>query len=1025
MGRKVHAAAGVHGAATKKAKKKTNNKICTVDASTPDATVAFAKIVSGKMHQLSEDEVRELFRTMDVDDSGSITVKELQKSLEAHITDAEVKKDLLNLLITADASLDGTVDCEEFRQALLLGSANEVEKMASKMHGMPTEDWVLRETLVDYLEHREEQVENCKALPLTLFFFVIFFYLVVHHLEIKKGHELGMAIAGNLKTTKLKSNYPASLWAIVAEHAGSSRISRHNQVVGGIRLNRPPLDPEERQGRLCPYSKFTWFSDFLGASGKLEKKPIETCGGGVGKTSWVHWPLDVDTAMERFAIGVVNTTDDNATDISANASNISNVSNVNVSGTKENTSAISPIALAGWRRLQNYNNIADIVADEDTDGEALFPGLEGAIRRLKPGGGSGGGADDAGADSFFAAGGGVPDSSKPVWAKADAEKLSLSVLTHNKINNWYTFMKLVFTLEDSGAVSVLQVVESFNAQPVWLDMELDMELGRTSLLGIDCFFLLLFLYSATTELFELFKSLCYQGCRRGWKLYLGVWNVIDWLNIFMVISIMIVYFHSNYVVAGLNMLREDLPDLDENRRYTLEELTNSTGGIEGYETLIEQLSEQAERVVLAYQDLRWYIAVFAFCSALKFLKAFRANPRLDIVTQTVIRASSDLAHFLVVFFALLMAFVLVAHILFGSQVKHFYTSTEALNTCFLMLLGYTFDDISAAMFDSGQIVGIMWAWIFNILMVLVLLNMVLAIIFDCYADIKGEVAEGNAPSLIQQGIEILSERRVKARKLRAIQEELDREAELKEKTAGKILTADKVRSITLNMDGKDAIMDYDEEPDPEAKPEPEANPQPEEPEVDEIKPSPEPSPKGNDHRTTNLVNKLVKGKWNEAKLLSALKIEERHEKEEVTLPSLIEAMGASENDAAIMKLILETAREHSTGKEEELTSMSLIDAIRIIGRIDANIRDVLTKMKPDKNIPTTTAQEVDEKTDLVGADLEGRFRRIEDAVAGLTHKLQVTIGPAPPSWGPAPPPLSLGAPLPPPALGPPLEVIEA
>merc|ERR1719174_3090315 len=123
--------------------------------------------------------------------------------------------------------------------------------------------------------------------------------------------------------------------------------------------------------------------------------------------------------------------------------------------------------------------------------------------------------------------------------------------------------------------------------------------------------------------------------------------------------------------------------------------------------------------------------------------------------------------------------------------------------------------------------------------------MVLAIIFDCYADIKGEVAEGNAPSLIQQGIEILSERRVKARKLRAIQEELDREAELKEKTAGKILTADKVRSITLNMDGKDAIQDFDKEPDPEAKPEPEANPQPEEPEVDEIKPSPEPSPKGN------------------------------------------------------------------------------------------------------------------------------------------------------------------------------------
>merc|ERR1719359_2214550 len=85
--------------------------------------------------------------------------------------------------------------------------------------------------------------------------------------------------------------------------------------------------------------------------------------------------------------------------------------------------------------------------------------------------------------------------------------------------------------------------------------------------------------------------------------------------------------------------------------------------------------------------------------------------------------------------------------------------------------------------------------------------------------------------------------------------------------------------------------------------------------------------------------------------------------------------------------------------------MSLIDSIRLIGRIDSNIRDILAVWRPTTSITPRQKKVLDAKEIVTGPDVEARFCRIEDAVAGLTHKLQRTIGPAPPvPMAPLPPP---------------------
>lgn len=78
-------------------------------------------------------------------------------------------------------------------------------------------------------------------------------------------------------------------------------------------------------------------------------------------------------------------------------------------------------------------------------------------------------------------------------------------------------------------------------------------------------------------------------------------------------------------------------------------------------------------IVGIYMAFRVTIAVYILVMMMRFFKAFRANPRLNVVTQTLIDGSVDIGHFLVVFLTIFMAFVLCGQVLFGSKMKDFST----------------------------------------------------------------------------------------------------------------------------------------------------------------------------------------------------------------------------------------------------------------------------------------------------------------------------------------------------------------
>merc|ERR1719401_2621911 len=109
---------------------------------------------------------------------------------------------------------------------------------------------------------------------------------------------------------------------------------------------------------------------------------------------------------------------------------------------------------------------------------------------------------------------------------------------------------------------------------------------------------------------------------------------------------------------------------------------------------------------------------------LKFFKAFQANARLQLVTNTLMHAADELFHFMIVFTAIIIGFVLSGHILFGDDLVEFSSFDRSLNTAYVCLLGdfgwYTEQAVSDKDLGSGmpQFVLAMWFVLYSSFVVL-------------------------------------------------------------------------------------------------------------------------------------------------------------------------------------------------------------------------------------------------------------------------------------------------------------------
>merc|ERR1719337_132741 len=81
--------------------------------------------------------------------------------------------------------------------------------------------------------------------------------------------------------------------------------------------------------------------------------------------------------------------------------------------------------------------------------------------------------------------------------------------------------------------------------------------------------------------------------------------------------------------------------------------------------------------------MTWYTIVIM----MRFFKAFLAQPKLAVVTHTIIQSLPDVVHFLIVLMLVFLAYAVSGMFLFGERMIQFSEMGFAIMTCFFIMLG--------------------------------------------------------------------------------------------------------------------------------------------------------------------------------------------------------------------------------------------------------------------------------------------------------------------------------------------------
>ncbi|CAD7949535.1 unnamed protein product [Amoebophrya sp. A120] len=318
----------------------------------------------------------------------------------------------------------------------------------------------------------------------------------------------------------------------------------------------------------------------------------------------------------------------------------------------------------------------------------------------------------------------IGDLEKNLWITENVKQVQISFLSLNREFGLWTMTTISFTFRRGG-----QVLKDIYQQSTWLNFPMGNAQPEllTSLnllwLAMNCYIFL----QEVTEIAKILKET--RSLSRFSQKYFGLWNVVDWLTVFSACSLIGFYFYLNTFVMDL-----------KTNFSSLTTGSNSLTNEKLYDLTLNIMTHQNELVFCSY--------LYVLISLVRLFKGFSAQPRLGVVTNTIINAAVDILHFLVVFSSVFFAYALAGVIVFGRHLQEFATLDVSLTTCWRLVFG-DFDWERTSRIAPWE--AAVFFYSFTLLVVLIMLNMLLAIILDTYMDVKGQSTK--AETLYSQAIE--------------------------------------------------------------------------------------------------------------------------------------------------------------------------------------------------------------------------------------------------------------------------------
>jgi hypothetical protein len=310
------------------------------------------------------------------------------------------------------------------------------------------------------------------------------------------------------------------------------------------------------------------------------------------------------------------------------------------------------------------------------------------------------------------------------WDSDDIEQMWLQFSTYNEFTRCFAITKVLNPLPKLGNVHSRIDSSSVSIEPY----------PSVDIMIADALFCLLVLWIFVNEFMDAAGAL-WLGFGE-FKDYLGLWNVVDWINIALCWLQVAAWIDT---VSKMNVEAfSDLMDDDYKINVDLMALTESELTI---------LTDALQDLRVRYWFLQLTMAINTVSVVAKFFKSFQSNVRLKTVSDTFSNAFVDFCHFIIMFVTIFVPFVIIGHILFGSDLTEFASVTASINTGIMCLFGEFewFLDESPANFASQLPSGMpkiaisIWFVTFMFMIFLVLLNILLAIIIEHYTEVFEEI----------------------------------------------------------------------------------------------------------------------------------------------------------------------------------------------------------------------------------------------------------------------------------------------
>merc|ERR1712070_571944 len=283
--------------------------------------------------------------------------------------------------------------------------------------------------------------------------------------------------------------------------------------------------------------------------------------------------------------------------------------------------------------------------------------------------------------------------------------------------------------------------------------------------------------------------------------YLGVWNIVDWVSIITSASMVLTWVVLTFTAGTAATDLQEIANLEKTYVFNdtaVRDWTPPDPNVMGVyrdqimvgpnvhlQTKYEEVFETISAALSLQTQLRVNCALYCVVLMMRFFKSFAAQPKLAQVTKTIVESTKDIIHFFLVFITIFICYAIAGMVVFGSQLYKFSQLHLAFYEAFETLFG-VFD--FADLYYVDPFSAVLWFFSFNILVLLIMLNMLLAIIMDQYTDVKGKATD--AVTLWAQATTLLRRQRENQLGLRMELSDVLIEVESSEWDKGDVINAD-------------------------------------------------------------------------------------------------------------------------------------------------------------------------------------------------------------------------------------------